>query len=76
MSLLHKGATNMTNEDIGKRIKEIRLQRGFTKSKICNKLGKSTGWLRRRENGKTLFSVYDIIIIANILEEPVNKIFA
>ncbi|MBP2653376.1 MAG: Helix-turn-helix domain [Firmicutes bacterium] len=65
----------MTNADIGKNIKAARIQQGLSQEFICTVLGKSKGWLSRRENGQTNISAYDFCLITTVLNEPIDAFF-
>ncbi|MBP2642495.1 MAG: Helix-turn-helix domain [Firmicutes bacterium] len=65
----------MNNIEIGKRIKEIRLNHGITSVHICRVLDKPRGWLPRRENGKASIALHDLFLIANALRVPGDVFF-
>ncbi len=62
----------LTKEELGKKIKELRIQKGFSQSKLGEALGKSHAAVSDIENGKTELSASDLPVIANHLDVPLS----
>lgn len=60
--------------DIGRRIAELRRERGFTQEELAEKCGCTVGYLRRVEGGVNL-TVESLVQFANVLGVPVPKLF-
>ncbi|MDR7865184.1 MAG: helix-turn-helix transcriptional regulator [Sporomusaceae bacterium] len=62
----------MMDDDLGKYIVTLRLQSDVSQLTLCQRIGKSRGWLTRRENGRASLSASDLYIIAQALKAPVD----
>jgi transcriptional regulator with XRE-family HTH domain len=65
----------ISNANIGRNIKKIRLKHKLSQPKMCDILNKTTNWLNDREHGREYISVGDLIEIADILQEPGDVFF-
>lgn len=65
---------NQIYEDAGKRIKEIRLMRGFTREELAERSLISARFLCEIENGKSGFSAEVLYKLCNSLEVNVDYI--
>lgn len=61
--------------NIGARIREIRMSRGFTSKYVSEKLAKKGAWLTNREKGYIDITVNELIDIAKVLDVPISTFF-
>jgi transcriptional regulator with XRE-family HTH domain len=55
----------LSYEDIGKRLKEMRLQKGYTQNEVANLAGVSVSYVKNIENGKKPSLNYLLSIVKN-----------
>ena len=60
---------------LGKRIKQIRAEKGLTQTELAHKAGKDSQSVERVENGKTNPSAYYLMEIAKALNVPLKELF-
>ena len=63
----------MTDADLGNYIAALRQQFDVSQLSLCRKIGKSRGWLMRREKGRTRTSADDLYVIAKALNTPLDN---
>lgn len=61
---------------IGKKIKNARLNKGFTQNSLSEKVDISTDLLRNIENGRNIGSIATLINLCNALEITTDFLFA
>lgn len=61
---------------VGSNIREIRVDKGITIEKLAHESGIDYTQISRIELGKINTSIYQIYILANSLEVPMNTIFS
>lgn len=70
----------ITNKDIlnilGKKIKNVRLHKGYTQDFLAEKINISTDLLRNIENGRNIGSLATLLNICNALEITPNFLFS
>lgn len=59
--------------DIGKNIKKIRSQKGYTQIELGELINKSESTIRKYESGAVKINMDILNKIANVLKEPVGK---
>ena len=57
---------------LGKRVREARLEKGFTQEKLAKKLDVSIGFLSRVERGDACFNIKRLTQIGQILDIPLD----
>ena len=62
--------------NLGLRIKEVRLSRGIKSKYVAEKLGVSDCWVTRREKGYVNITVNDLKRVADVLGVPAKIFFA
>lgn len=62
----------LTKDELGKKIKELRIQKGVSQSKLGEALGKSHAAVSDIENGKTELNASDLPVIANFFGVPLS----
>lgn len=65
----------MTVIEIGKKLKEIRIQRGFSQEFLANKAGLSRITIIRIENGEHSAKLTVLIKVLKALDLKIDKIF-
>jgi len=70
----------VNNEDIlkvlGKNIKKIRKEKGYTQDYVAEQINVSTDLLRSIENGRNIGSIPTLLNICNFLQVSPNTLFA
>lgn len=70
----------VNNEDIlkvlGKNIKKIRKEKGYTQDYVAEQINVSTDLLRSIENGRNIGSIITLLNICNFLQVSPNTLFA
>ena len=70
----------VNNEDIlkvlGKNIKKIRKEKGYTQDYVAEQINVSTDLLRSIENGRNIGSITTLLNICNFLQVSPNTLFA
>jgi len=61
--------------DFGKRLREVRLARGFTQEQLAAELELDTTFISRIETGKRSPSLPNIARIASVLDVPIASMF-
>ena len=61
-------------ESIGKRIKKIRHDKGFSQVKLAEKLNVTPGTIWHWEIGRSLPQLYNIIVLAKLLDVSIDYI--
>ncbi len=73
---LHEGLGKMIKEEeVGSRIKELRLKAGLTLSKLAEKTGITQGYLSKIENSSNAPPVSTLLMIARALNVGMSEIF-
>lgn len=62
----------MTDADLGKRIVSLRTQANVSQLELCRKIGRSRGWIRRREQGKMALTPTDLFVLSRALRVPID----
>lgn len=65
----------LDKEIIGKKIKQIRIEKGFSQEKLSEKIDISPRHMCTIENGNSFPSIETFVKIAEILEIDINKFF-
>ena len=70
----------VNNEDIlkvlGKNIKKVRKEKGYTQDYVAEQINVSTDLLRSIENGRNIGSITTLLNICNFLQVSPNTLFA
>ena len=70
----------VNNEDIlkvlGKNIKKVRKEKGYTQDYVAEQINVSTDLLRSIENGRNIVSITTLLNICNFLQVSPNTLFA
>lgn len=70
----------VNNEDIlnvlGKNIKKVRKEKGYTQDYVAEQINVSTDLLRSIENGRNIGSIMTLLNICNFLQVSPNTLFA
>ena len=70
----------ISNEDIlkvlGKNIKKVRKDKGYTQDYVAEQINVSTDLLRSIENGRNIGSITTLLNICNFLQVSPNTLFA
>lgn len=70
----------VNNEDIlkvlGKNIKKVRKEKGYTQDYVAEQINVSTDLLRSIENGRNIRSITTLLNICNFLQVSPNTLFA
>jgi transcriptional regulator with XRE-family HTH domain len=62
--------------DVGRRVAEMRVERGLTQERLAEVLGVSTSWLKRVEAGEENLGLRTMAKLANTLHAPVGAFLA
>ena len=62
--------------NVGRRIAELRSERGLTQEALSEKLGVTTRWIQSAEAGGENFTLTTLVRFANALKAPVGEFFA
>lgn len=71
---LRRATSSRVIHDVGRRIAELRRERGFTQEELAEKCGHTVGYLRRVESGVNL-TLESLVQFANVLGVAVPKLF-
>lgn len=63
------------NEEIVKRIKKVRTDKGLTQQDLANHLGKTAAAISDLERGKVQVSAADLFKISTLLEKPIQYFY-
>lgn len=66
---------NLDKEIIGQKIRQIRIERGFSQEKLSEKIDISPRHMRTIENGNSLPSLETFVKISQILDIDINDFF-
>lgn len=66
---------NLDKEIIGKKIRQIRVEKGFSQEKLSEKIDISPRHMCTIENGNSLPSIETFVKIAKILDININEFF-
>lgn len=66
---------NLDKEIIGKKIRQIRLEKGFSQEELSEKIDISPRHMCTIENGKSIPSIETFVKIAQVLDVDINKFF-
>lgn len=61
---------------LGRRIAELRAERGLTQEKLAEALAVSLKYAQRIESGRVNFTVRSLVRVANVLDARVDELFA
>ena len=61
---------------VGRRIAELRVERGLTQEALSEKLGVTTRWVQSAEAGGENFTLTTLVRFANALRTPVAEFFS
>ena len=64
---MRKADPDKVVKDIGRRLAELRAERGWTQEQFAERLGVSAGYLGRLERGTQSFTVHRLVWLANHL---------
>ena len=62
-------------QDIGRRVGEVRAERGLTQEAWAERLGKNPRWVQSVEGGKENVTVETLVRLANVLKVPLFEFF-
>lgn len=65
----------MEMENVGKHIRQLRKERGWSLDQLHQRTGLSVGFLSQAERGQTSISISSLKVIADALEEPIQNFF-
>ena len=65
----------MKNDDIARRVREIRKERGLTQKDIAEFLNKTAATISDMERGKIQFSASDLYTISKVLNKPIEYFY-
>ncbi|WP_454962467.1 helix-turn-helix domain-containing protein [Eggerthia catenaformis] len=59
---------NNNYENFGQRIKQLRLDKGFTQQEVATELGVTPGYISNVENNRTAMSIQTMVLFAKMID--------